>query len=126
MIKTSGGKVITKNGKPSCSCCGGGCVPDVSIVYAQVVFDPEGSPVVIEYMLTGGLNEGRFVFGENNPILAWRENLTPNQWTFGELLFSGQDTAFGVDGPATNRCDPQGVYQSADEYMVTISFLPFS
>jgi hypothetical protein len=117
-IKTSGGKIITKGGKPSCTCCG--CNPDVLIVYAQItVFDPEYGEAQFNRELSGGLNAGLFTSVEGLVFLLYDTERSPKQWV--AVVSELDEQALG---PVVNRCDPQGLYV-ANEFTVRISFDPF-
>jgi hypothetical protein len=117
-IKTSGGKIITKGGKPSCTCCG--CNPDVLIVYAQItVFDPEYGEAQFNEELSGGLNAGVFSSDGGLVSLFWDTDRSPKQWV---AVVSELDLQ--ALGPVVKRCDPEGLYV-ADIFTVRISFTPF-
>ncbi len=113
---TSEGKIILKDGKPSCTCCGP-CSPDVMTVYVEYIEDPEGYPVTSYFELLGSLNDG--LFGPDAGYsLEWDDGLA--QWTF-------TDPAYGLGiGPGSSRCDPETYYSNDPvvQYYATVSFTP--
>ena len=118
---TAGGKIITKGGLPSCTCCGP-CSPDVTTVYVEYVDDPLGTPSVGYFEMTGSLNAEEFTGGVSGTATLRTETPGSDQWIFDDPSY-GQ--AYGL---GTFRCDPQGEYSDADgvenEYSVTVSFTP--
>lgn len=118
---TAAGLIITKGGKPSCSCCGP-CSPDVTTVYVEHVIDPLGSPEVTYVTLTGSLNAGTFIGAGPSGLL--------------ELIWGGissgwyiQDGTIGTvpeNTALTRRCNPQGLYDGSAYGMLeaTVSFTP--
>lgn len=120
---TPDGKIITRGGLPSCTCCG--CSPDYSTVYAELVDDPggvRGGPFTTYPVLTGGLNAGSFENTESAYFIQLVWDTVAGEWYVSIAEFG---FAFGT--PAiTDRCAPWGVYDYAGDeitggFTVTIS-----
>jgi hypothetical protein len=99
---TTDGKVITKNGKPSCTCCG--CSPNYTVIYVRFY---TGYPeVTIQYYtIVGSLNLGYFymIEGEEVSSLLWIEPF-PGQEPFEPFWQYLGGTFCGND-----RCSPMSV-----------------
>lgn len=115
---TTGGSVVLKGGKPSCTCCGP-CSPNATTVYIEYNNDPLGSPVVTYFEMTGSLNTGYFAgAGPNGTCtLEWLE--IGEYWQF---ICAGNGEGFG--GPTPVRCNPgDDTYREATDLYEAIASL---
>ncbi len=125
-IKTNGGSVILKDGKPSCSCCDGceQCTPSTLHIYAEYFADDAiGDPVGPLYYdaevdLTASGTPCQVIitltfagpFGDIEIDLVWDADL--GTWSIGEWADSSL------------RCDPSGIYYANVAETITISTSP--
>ena len=116
---TAGGKIITKGGLPSCTCCGP-CSPNVTTIYMEHVVDPGGSNTVTYITLTGSLNDGTFTGTGPGGTISVSWDTISEEWDVADDTYG--TVADYLQTP--NRCDPDGVYTEDGTYEVTISFTP--
>jgi hypothetical protein len=114
-IKTSGGKIITKGGKPSCTCCGP-CSPNLKFLYG---FFSNGDPEDDEYyVFEGSLNSGLFTEVGGDGEVA---NSGGSSWSIMLKGISEWQTL-----SSTSRCDPSADYGiDQGSFSLVISLTPF-
>lgn len=109
--RTAENKIITKDGKPSCGCCGP-CTPDVLTVYVEQSVGP------VYFEMDGSLNVGTFLSDPAGFSI---------EWIGGEWVMSQLGIDFEPLQDNTIRCDPQGIYRlEVDDTTLdfTVSFSP--
>jgi hypothetical protein len=116
--RTTDNKIVTKDGLPSCACCGeSNCEPDVVEVYAELLLNQFGDdPSVVYITMTGSLNVGGGYFSGDGGTLYWNGE----KWRL-------EYASFGTDEGVFEGCDPQGYYYGeteTDTLDATISYTP--
>ena len=104
-------RVVTKGGKPSCTCCG--CDPELEEIYAEVI--DNATSYVVYLTLTGSLNGG--YFNDGDTFVTWiPENIA---WDFGSFTYGTSDNFTSV------RCDPSAVFSTdGGDFGITLSTTP--
>lgn len=118
-IKTQAGKVVTKGGLPSCTCCDDGtCDPDETTYCVDLAFLGGGNST---YTVVGSLNSGIFYYvdlDDTEPFLIWNESSL--RWQVSDGIFGVISDPFS--GGSTDRCDPVGSgYDASGAWTATVS-----
>lgn len=109
------GKVILRNGKPSCACCG-------TTLYVEYVLAPWNGGDVSYFTLTGSVSSGFTGTGPSGEFTLVY-NVALNRWDFTDPVYG-----LGSEGTGTPD-DPTGYYLPfpytfMPDYTATVSLTP--
>ena len=112
---SASGKVVTKDGKPSCACCG-------TTLYVEHVLAPWNGGGVSYFTLTGSVGSGFAGAGPGGEFtLAY--NVALGRWDFTDPVYGPGSKGSGAP------TDPAGYYIASNSYFMpdytaTVSLTP--